>query len=259
MREVVDGLGLVKENRFLTVYIRATNRAFPFRVVTRWNRGYEVINYGPLPLDEGDTLPTYDGGTTSVPADGVMPARAYLRTGTSFPLEGVVEEDDMWYVHEAYRDRVFHVIQYVTPSFLRIDVQIPAGVDHARFQKDKKIVGIGYDFGFARGRLEMVHLPRVRCGYRWGNDTNLDVYTLVKFVYGEYVVEIPDDASLIFDILVGRVPSHWVSLPITAYEASRLKEELLKVYGIEGFTVYREGQKGKALAEYMSLLREVKR
>jgi hypothetical protein len=71
---VVDKFGLVVENSYLTVYVPATNSALVFRVISRSNRGFEVFDYGPLPLKTGDTLSTFVGGTTTVSADGVLPA-----------------------------------------------------------------------------------------------------------------------------------------------------------------------------------------
>jgi len=257
MYRVLDELGLVREGDYITVFIGPSNRAFVFNVKSRANIGREVFNYGPIPLKSGETLPTYDGGSATVPANGVIPARAYTSSGRSFPLSGAYDETDMWYVPEDYRDRLFHVIQYVTPAFLRMDVQIPVNVPQGRFQKDKVMTGIERDMGFTRGRIETVHVPRLHYGYRYGNDVNASFYTFVKFVYGEYVVETPRDAQLIFDILVKRVPSHWVSLPISVVDRA-ISSALLETYGIQGFPVYRVDQREEAVSEYESLLSEVK-
>jgi len=257
MDKVLNELGLVKESEFLTLFLPPTNKAFVFRVKSRVNIGKETINYGPLPLKSGSSLPTYEGTSTSVPADGVIPARAYTSSGLSFPLLGAYDETDMWYVPEDYRDRLFHVIQYCTPSFLRMDVQIPVNVSQGRFQKDKVMTGVDKDFGFSRGTIEAVHIPKLRYGYRYGNDTNINLYTFVKFVYAEYIVETPKNSSLIFDVLTKRVPSHWVSLPVVVMDTA-ITRALTETYGIEGFEVYRADQKDQAVREYEILLREVK-
>jgi len=256
MDRVVDQLGLVIEGEYLTCFIPSTSRAFVFRVKSRVNRRYEELFYGPLPLSAGDTLPTYEGGSVSVPADGVIPARSYTE-GLSFPMSGAYDEGDMWYLSEDYRDRVFHVLQYVTPGFLRVDVEIPVGVSQGRFQKDKIVTGVDKDFGFSRGFYEIVHLPRIHYGYRYGNDTNIDLYASVRFVYGEYIVEIPRSANLIFDILTRRIPSHWVTMPLNVMDPT-VEMSLNTVYGITGFPVYRLDQRDAALKEYESLLRGVK-
>jgi hypothetical protein len=256
--DVTDELGLCPENSFLTAFIPATSKALVFRVKSRVNRRYEVLSYGPLPLTSGTTLPTYEGGSVSVPADGVIPARAYTKDGLAFSTAlDVLEKSDMWFLSKDDRERLFHVIQYVTPLFLRMDVQVPMGVTQGRFQKDRVSTGVDKDFGFSRGVYEIVHLPALRYGYRYGNDTNVNLYTSVKFVYGEYIVEIPRNASLVFDILTRRVPSHWLTLPIN-YTDPSVERALTDTYGITGFPVYRVDQRDAALREYDALLREVK-
>jgi hypothetical protein len=207
-------------------------------------------------LTSGTTLPTFEGGSVSVPVDGVIPARAYT-TGLMFPMSGAFDSSDMWYTPEDYRDRLFHVIQHVTPAFLRVDVQIPTAVTQGRFQKDKIVTGVDKDFGFARGSYEVVHLPKVHYGYRYGNDTNVPLYTFVKFIYAEYVIETPKNSSLIFDILTRRIPSHWVTLPINIMDTT-VERALTEVYGITGFPLYRADERDKALRDYDALLKEVK-
>ncbi|MEM2946300.1 MAG: hypothetical protein QXI87_08145 [Thermoproteota archaeon] len=257
MDKVTDSYGLVQENSFLTCFMLVQSRALVFRVKSRVNRDSPIFNYGLLPLTSGESLPTYEGGSVSVPADGVMPARAYLSTGKSFPLAGAYDETDMWYTTEDYRDRLFHVIQKLTPTFLRVDVQIPKGVTQGRFQKDKVVTGINTDFGFSRGIYETVHLPRIHYGYRWANDTNIQLLTNVQFIYGEYIIETPKDADLIFNILTRKVPSNWVSLPINVWDPT-IEAALLTTYGFTGFPLYGIHQREEALRVYRELLGKVK-
>jgi len=247
---------LVQENEYLVVFIPATETALVFRVTSVANAGREHIHYGPLPISEGDVLSTLDGGSVSVPEDGVLPGRAY--TGPlSFPMSDVFDTDDMWYIPADYRERVFHVIQHITPSFLRVDAQIPPAVTQGRFQRDKKIVGVEKDFGFARGTFEMIHFPEIHVGYRYANDTNADVRTAVQFTYGEYVVEIPKNAELIFDVLTKKIESHWITLPISILD-STVKDGLEKTYGTLGFPLFRQDQKEEAIVKYTEILKEVK-
>jgi len=246
---------LARENEFLVVFIPAIERALVFRVKSVINAGREYIHYGPLPVSEGDVLSTLDGGSISVPADGVLPARAYTGALT-FSMSDVFDEDDMWYIPADYRERVFHVIQHITPSFLRVDAQIPPAVTQGRFQRDKKIIGVEKDFGFARGEFEMIHFPEIHTGYRYANDTNVDVRTSVEFTYGEYIVEIPKNSELIFDILTKKVESRWITLPISVTDPT-ITEGLKKTYGITGFQLFRLDQKDEAIAEYAKILKEV--
>ncbi|MEM3484998.1 MAG: hypothetical protein QXI12_05200 [Candidatus Methanomethyliaceae archaeon] len=247
---------LVEENQFLTCYIPVTNRAFVFRVKSVVNKTSPVLNYGPLPTRVDEVLPTFDGGSSSVPANGVLPARTYTPTGKTFPMLGAYDESDMWYLSEDDRDRVFHVVQYITPAFIRCDLQIPTGVTQGRLQKDRIITGVEKDFGFSRGIIETVHLPRIHYGYRYANDTNISVITNAKFYYGEYIIETPRNPDLIFDVLTRRIQSKWVTVPINVMDIS-ISSALNKTYGIQGFTVYRQDQRNDAIKEYNDLLGKV--
>ena len=250
---------ILDENRILVVYIPATNRAFVWRVKSVVNKSSPIIDYGPLPLKAGTSLASYVTGTVPVPADGVMPAFTYVEVdkALSFPLYGAYDVNDMWYLPEDYRERVFHVITKVTPEWLRCEVMIPTGVPQGRFQRDKVITGIERPFGYSRGSIEVVHIPRLHYGYRFGNDSSLNVYTGVRFVYGEYIIETPKDANLIFDVLSRRIKAdRWISLPVQNYDVN-IQNALLKNYGIEGFTVYGVHQRDEAMREYERLLKEV--
>lgn len=256
MRET-DELGLLLEGSILTVYLPAYGTALPFHIKARTNKGYEVFHYGPLPLKANEVLPTYDGGSATVPGDGILPARAYTDLAKTFPYSGVYDESDMWYFPSEYNDMLFHVIQKVTPSFLRCDIQIPKGVKPARFQRDKVIGGVDKDFGFSRGVIETIHLPEIHYGYRWGNDTNIALVTKVTFIYAEYVVETVKDAETIFAILTKKIPSHWISLPIPVKDAS-ITRALTLAYGITGYPIYPTYKKTQAINEYTQLLGSVK-
>lgn len=260
MKSVLDEYGLVVPGEHLVAFIPATNKALVFRVLARINKGYEVYNYGPLPLAAGESLNSYDGGTVSVPADGVIPARGYvpIEKAKTFPTTevNVFDTSDMWYVPYTQHDTLFHVIQYLTPDFLRCEALIPTGVSQARFQAGKVTLGIAKDWGFTRGKLEIIHFPQLHIGYLWGNDSNMNLYTNVKFLYGEYKVAIPKDASLIFDLITRKIPSAYIVLPINFYD-SAIDDALIKTYGYNGFPVYPVTERGEAISEYESILRGV--
>jgi hypothetical protein len=258
--KVTDELGLVLENEHIAAFVPSTSKAFVFRVRSRANRGFERLHYGPLPIRSGTALSVYGGGTVTVPADGVMPGNSYvpLENGLSFPTDlDVFDKTDMWYVPVEWRERLFHVILSVAPSWLRCQVDIPKGVAQPRFQRGKVSVGVEKGFGFSRGRLEVLHFPGLHYGYRFGNDSNLNVHTSATFTYGEYVVEIPKDANLIFDVLTRKVPSYWLTMPIFVYDDS-IRRAFLEAYGIEGFPLYPINKRAEAVAEYEKLLKEVK-
>jgi hypothetical protein len=245
---------LLKPNSYLVLYIPPSNRALVFRVKSV--QPFPQFCYGPIPIKSGETLTSYDGGTVTAPADGVIPARSYTSPKT-FPLSGAYDPSDMWYYPSEESERLYHVFQQVTPGFLRVDVQIPMGSVQTRFQRGRVITGVDRDFGFARGGLETFHLPKLHYGFRYGNDTNLNLRTSVEFLYGEYVVETPRDAELIFNILQRKVPAYWYDLPIVSYDPD-IKSSLLDSYGFEGFLLYRLDEKDKALADYAKGLERVR-
>lgn len=251
---VTDRHGLVKDNELLTVYLPNCNKAMVFRVITRANKGFEAFDYGHLPISAGDVLNTYDGGNATAGLDGELPARSYT-AGKQFPLTDVWDSSDMWFVPYTWNDRVYHVKTRVTPGFVRVGLQIPKGVNQSRFQKERVIGGANYQngFGYSFGEMETIHFPEMHYGYTFGNDTNLNLRTGVEFVYAEYIVKVPNSASLIFDVLSKSYPSHWVSLPVTTAD-STLTQGLKKTWGFDGFSVYPNLKRDQAIKEYSAIL-----
>jgi hypothetical protein len=250
-----------EENEILAVYIPATKSFIPFRVKSIANKGFEEINYGALPIKSGTTLYTYDGTTTTVPADGVLPARAYTLSGILFPptsdITTLFDTTDMWYTNEDYATRLFHVVLRTTPAFLRTDVQVPVGVIQRFFQKANASVGVDKTFGFKRGEVETVIFPKIHYGWRFGNDTNMSVYTFAKFIYREYEVEIVKDPDTIFNISVYRFPAKWKTAPIMAWDYS-IKQAFETVYGFSGYPIHTVYERDQAIAEYRNLAMGVK-
>jgi hypothetical protein len=252
---------LAEEGQYVVAYIIGSGKALVFRVKSRSNIGDEFFHYGPIPYTSGQALSTYDGSSTTAPAAGVIPSRGYNSSGQQFTppssiAQQIFDSTDLWYTDESYRERLFHVIQKVTPAFLRIDVEIPTGVIQTRFQRDKVVTGIQTTqppLGFTRGVLDIIQIPRLHYGYRWGNDTNINLMTSVDFTYAEYVVEIPHDPNLIFLILTKRIPSVWISLPIMSVTGD--VENALKLdYGFDGFPVYRTDQQKQAIDAYNAIM-----
>ena len=160
----------------------------------------------------------------------------------------------MWFVPYTWNDRVFH-LRHTSPGFARVGMQIPRGVNQSRFQKERVVGGVDQSIGFGYnfGEMETVHLPEIHYGYTFGNDSNIDLRSGVKFIYGEYYVKIPNSASLIFDVLRGtirRIASVSRSLTVDATITRGLK----KTWGFDGFTVYPNSFRTQALAEYGAIL-----
>ncbi|MFA6695023.1 MAG: hypothetical protein WCR85_00200 [Sphaerochaeta sp.] len=211
-------------------------------------------------------MPTYDGSTVSVPADGVVPARAYTRNGNGlrFPLKNAWDENDMFYTPDEYRERMFHAIIDVYPSVLRLDLQIPTGSDQSKFQRSNVATGISDLFGaIPRGRIETAFIPEVVHALMVGNDTNLNLRTGVRFTYGEYMIESVKNPYTVLEILTGMRPASWISLPITYY-SNQVQMGLRETYGYEGFPVYprdakdREESRAKIIASYNDIIRGMK-
>jgi len=111
--KVTDKNGLVEDNHYMVVFIPASEKALPFRILARQNRGGEIIDYGSIPITASETWGSYDGGTTTAPDDGVIPSRGFTSTAKSFTppsgMSNVYDSSDMWYIPYDYRERLFHI------------------------------------------------------------------------------------------------------------------------------------------------------
>jgi len=259
---VTDKLGLVNENEHLTVYFPQNNKAMVFRVVSRYNAGFETIDYGKLPITASTILKTYEGSNVTVASTGRFPPRAYA-TNIRFPMSNVWDSTDMWFVPYTWTNRIFHSKLVVRPSFLRVGVQIPTNVNQQRFQREQVVSGVDAAvgtytggtsaLGYKRGGIDLVHFPEIHYGYTFGNDTNLNLNTRARFHYGEYIVEIPNSADFIYGVLSKQVPSLWISMPCSTTDA-QINQGLRKTWGFEGFTLYPGLKKTTAIQDYNQIL-----
>lgn len=251
---VIDKNGLVKDNELLVVYMPQSNKAMVYRVISRQNKSFERLDYGSIPTTAAQVLNTYDGTTHTVGVAGELPPRSYT-AGTQFAKSGCWDETDMWFVPYTWNDRIYHVRMQTSPGFVRVGLQIPKGVNQSRFQKERVVGGVDttQGFGYNFGEIETVHFPEIHYGYTFGNDTNLHLKTGVRFIYGEYVVKIPNSAALIADVLSRSYPAHWVGLPVSTADAS-ITQGLKKTWGFDGFTVYPNQFREQATKEYGAIL-----
>jgi hypothetical protein len=244
----------LKANDYLAVTIPATQSAMVFRVKVRVNPESR-LNYGAIPLVSGTNLSGYDAATVAVPANGVIPGRAYTGVGSGYAmaLTGAYDSSDMWYTNEDYRDRIFYIVAKTTPSWLQLGIEFPKGVQQYRFQRDNVMVGVGTNFGFSRGAIETVQFPDIHQSLRVGNDTNLPVYTGLHYQYNELIIETPRDPLTIYNILAGRVPSYRVDLPVMVQDSS-IPINLQKVYGYTGFDMTLLSDPTAAVKDYTDTL-----
>lgn len=248
---------MLRENDYLVLFIPASKRALVFRVLSL-NGGYYKFNYGPLPITSGTTLSTITGSTVTVPADGVLPGYAIVND-LMFPYTGVYDPNDMWFVPaDEFENKLIHAVHRYTPSWIRVETQIPIGVSQARFQGDRLIGGVTRDFGFRRGTIEVFHIPEVHYGFYYVNDTNMDVNTYVSFTYAEIDVVTPDDPSLIYAILTKRVNSYWYTLPVVT-GINNIEDSLRDSYGYTGFPVDKLDKREEALDNIREILNSIRR
>ena len=269
---LVDQWGLSKNNTYLVIDLPAYDSALVFRVRQRVNTGYEKFIYGQLPITSGETFSSYTSGTTSAPGTGIFPSLSYtaLNQAMQFPAPTVngaqlntFDTTDIWYQQYDTSETLFEVKQYLTPSWLRVAVSIPSGTGQSGFQQNKVQGGVNtYNsaFGFARGSLDIFHIPTVHYGYLYGNDTNLVVDTKVTFVYGEYTVQIPSDPNVIFDAIQGNIPARHTTLPMQTPN-QQFANALGQDYGsgFQGFPIFPNNQAGRkqAIQAYMPFLRNI--
>lgn len=253
-------------NQYLVVELPAYGSVLPFRVVRRVNTFWDVIPYGALPVTTSTVFYSIDDDSVvNPPADGVVPARAVMRLGSyvTFPKMGwmsdsdVSDSDDMFYISaKKFPDRVLHVVAKLRPSWLRVVVDIPPGTVQERYMN--AFLDLNRDFGFARGELEVVYLPDVRMGWRFGNDFNFPVHTEVRFVYGEYEVEVVKEPKLVFDLMIGRKPHHRVVLPVTIRSDS-FERALNHTYGFTGYPIMPASREAEAITTYAEIASSLRR
>jgi len=254
---------LYKEELYLVVDIPPEKSAYVFRIDTIWNPTYRLINYGPLPIQANQPLKSFTGTSVTAPANGALAPMSYIE-GIEFPLQNVYNLSDMWDVPSSFlANRLFVVEQTVTPEFLRVNAYIPINTVQASFQGNKLPLKISDLWGWKRGKFVMVHFPDILVGYNYANDTSFPVYTSVKFKYWEYVVSIPSDPAIIFNILAGFIPEKIVrriAYPIVTL-APDLKNQLQRLYGFFGFplpSIERRAEYERKYAEILAspLVRE---
>jgi hypothetical protein len=246
---------LDEREMFLVVEIPPEKTAFVFRIEHIWNQ-FKILNYGPLPIKANTPLKTFAGTSALAPADGALAPMSFIENLT-FPFEGVRNIRDMWLFDPLQDpDRLFVVEQFLTPAFLRVNAHIPVGNIQAFFQRTQLALKISDIFGWKRGHFLMVHFPQVNVGYNYANDTSFALFTHVKFVYDEYIISIPADPALIFNILAGFVSERFIrriTYPIATVTAE-LKDALIRQYGFLGFPLPRIDRRAEFEARYAGII-----
>jgi hypothetical protein len=240
---------------YLVVEIPPEKSAYVFRIEHIWNQ-YKILNYGPLPIPAGTPLKTFTGTSAVAPADGALAPLSYIE-GVTFPMQDVYDPNDMWDLPASLEPaRLFITEQHITPEFLRVNAYVPINTVQAAFQRSKLPLRINDLWGWKRGYFKMVHFPNIIVGYNYANDTSFPTYTHVKFIYDEYVVSIPSDPALIFNILAGFVPEKLirrVTYPIVTMPTD-LKAALGRLYGFLGFELPKLDRRAEFERKYAEIL-----
>jgi hypothetical protein len=166
---------------------------------------------------------------------------------------------DMWYTPQNYNSRLIEEIQVLTPTWTRVELQIPSGVAQNGYQLNKVTGGIqtfNPSFGIRRGSFDTFHIPYVTYGFKYGNDTNMPIYPRVVFYFAEYIVEIPKDPELIWAIINHKVEARSYTMPYEVVN-SQMSDGLLQTYGIQGFPSYGLDQHDEAVNAYRSIIQDI--
>jgi len=195
MSEILDSKGLIRNNKVLVIYFPSTNSILPFRILFRYNEGYEEFNYGPLPVSYSGYEP------------GVIPA-GKMTDSITFPYSELPPDlaPDMFYYTES--DRLIHAHLKFDPIMLRILVEVPQNQKTYSYE-GRVTQDLTKDFGWFRGHKEMIFMPKIHIGWRFYNPTNLDLRTNLHITYAEYNVELIRDADIIYELITRKYPAYW--------------------------------------------------
>jgi len=222
----------------LVIFLEPLSEFLPLRINARLNKDFERYEYGLIPTKTTDTLPTLEGGSVSPPANGTLPARAYTTITFETTLENIPEDEDVWYLKEDDKEILFHVCLELDPRLIKMDLQVPRGVDQRRFSNKRVLVGVKEALGFSRGSLEFLSIPSLRQGIVLCNDTNLDFYVNAHFRYAEYLVEPITDVDLVSRIREERI-GKWMPMRIVQRD-DEIVRAFEKIYGSTGYPLKKE-------------------
>jgi len=199
---VVDKLGFVNEGKYLCTILPARGTFLLFQILARKNKGFERIDYGPLPIE----VTGYNDGV--VPGGQIVPSpttgwriSAYKLTPGDrvVGLEEIKAEvagDIFYYTDES---TLFHYTIDIWPRMLKHIVMYPDRQPQTAFREQTALPSA--DFGVFNGRFETVVLPKVHISYQTYNPTNLDLRTYMVIHYAQYDVETVRDANRAKEVL----------------------------------------------------------
>lgn len=200
---IVDEKGFVLEGGHLLLYFPCFNGILCYKVISRRNKGFEDLVYGPLPY------------TASGHAAGVVPASS---TTGEYKFHWIDtrrkdhEYTNMFYFEDS--DTLLHVFMTIKPFMLRNYIHYPETLTPLSYVKDvTNTPETGDDFGLFRENYEIVCIPFLEWSLETYNKTNIDLNTFVKFTYAEYEVELIQDTETMRKLWLEQLPVKKVTLP----------------------------------------------
>lgn len=277
----MDVRHLAQENDYLVVEFPQYKAAMVFSVRAVMNKGREFFHYGSLPTTTTTAVTAYGGGGgTAVPADGTIAQDEFTTSGLYFPVKTTSasatfgmeqnlldDNNNMWYLepNNEHKNRIFQTLLKLTPSFLRLEIQVPNSVRTFNFQGDLP-GGVDKPIGYMRGFANIAWLPGLRAGIRIGNDTNAQWRVAATFMFRELVVEVVRDPATIYQILTRTYPwphlVKWVTMP-TSITDEAIPNAIFNAYGMAGvagfpFFGLSGEERDLALNRYRQLINQLK-
>ena len=197
---ILDAQGFVKPGYPIKVYLPAYDAEIIATIKSRYNVMYEWFEYGPLPINRNTTN------------EGIITAGQTVESIT-FPYEPLpeVSRDDMFYFVET--DRIMHAYLHFSPVLMRVYPEVPVGKkQYALYGKVAQT--LDRDFGWTRGLVEFVFLPKIHVGWSFANHTNLDLRTMLRIKYAEYLIEPVTDREHLYKIVTGQIPAYEITYPV---------------------------------------------
>ena len=275
-RGVTDEYGLTYPNQFLDLFFPATGQSIVLYVRNRQNPVASLFNWGPLPTTTSTAFTVYNGegggfgGSAFPTVAGTIPAAGWFKgmqfgippapNGSTWAPNVNVQgtfpsgNNDVWYTLSA--NRLFEVLQYVTPAWLRVSMDIPTGQNQQILQQTVA-GGVDQDFGWKRGTWYGVHIPGIHYGYEYGNDTNVQVMSRIFFRYAEQFVAVVTEPRIVFEVINNAIPNHKVYMPVVSNQDA-VAAPLMAAYGYTGVPVYPRSMREQALPQYKNILDQAK-
>jgi len=203
------GFPILEPGDFVKIYVPCHDTYLVFQVVKVLNRGFEVLNYGLIPLSSGDTVNDVVSGTKTVPANGVLPARSWVSImlkPLTWMKPHIDSEVDLLFVESEKKNVLMHCYVVTTPGFIKMLVEIPRGYQRVPFRDFTQPYSVlDSDIKPALGFVETISIPGVHQNVMFMNWTNIDLYVYITLIYGYYNIIVPSNPEVIYNVLSNKV------------------------------------------------------